>query len=719
MSDEASVYSVLLHAMAERSTHPHLLAPGSIGTMTLRNRIVLPAMDQNACSHDGEITDANVAHYEARARGGVGLLTLETAAVAYPVGATSRHQPALSDDRYLPGLQRLADAVHRHGAKLVAQLNHHGKTSGVDAAENRAQLVPSVPLPSEEVAIEHLTTDELMKLGKVSAGKNPTHREATADDLAWVTERFAEAAERVMRAGFDGVEVQVGHGYLIATFLSPKYNKRTDEYGGPHENRARLMREVIGAVRARCGDLPIIVRLDAVEYCAGGITLDEAVATARLAEAAGADAINVSAMSPNALGPGFTEAPLPWSPGQYLDFTKAIKAAVSVPVMAVGRVMPDQADEAIASGVCDFVAMGRQLLADPDLPNRLAAGRPDLVRTCINCYVCVAENFFDAVPVCSINADLGHYDRPAATRADPARHVVVVGGGPAGMETARVAAGRGHRVTLLEKSERLGGTAHLSSLTTPMNGELVRYLTSAIAEAGVEVRLAHEATVDSVLSLAPDVVVVATGARRVRPDVPGAELPHVLSGDDLRGLLTGDDPSAGKRLAFADRLVVAAGRRLGITDDMERVRTMSKRWMPLGDHVVVVGGGLVGVELAEFLAERNRTVVVLEAGDTLGREMAHPRRARALRDARTHGVQFETRAALVAIDERTVTYRQGDRTLTIDADNVILATGVLPDESFADALRARGVEVHVAGDAGYVGYIQHAIASGNEIGRSI
>lgn len=706
--------------MAERSqNHAHLLAPGRIGSMTVRNRIVLPAMDQNSCSHEGEITDANVAHYEARARGGVGLLTLETAAVAYPVGATSRHQPALSDDRYLPGLTRLADAVHRHGAKIVAQLNHHGKTAGVDAAEERPQLVPSVPLPPDEVSIDHLTMDELMKLGTVTGGKRPTHHVATAEDLAWVADRFADAADRVQRAGFDAVEVQVGHGYLIATFLSPKYNRRTDEYGGPLENRARLMCEVIRAVRARCGDLPIIVRMDALEYGKNGITPEDAIATARLAEAAGADAINVSAMSPNALGPGFTDAPLPWSPGQYLDYTKAIKAAVRVPVMAVGRVMPDQADESIATGVCDFVSMGRQLLADPDLPNRLAAGRPDLVRTCINCYVCVAANFFDAVPECAINAELGHYDRPAPQPAAPARHVVVIGGGPAGMEAARVAAGRGHRVTLLEKADRLGGTAHFSSLTTPMNGELVRYLAAAIEEAGVDVRLEQEATVDAVLALAPDAVVVATGARRVRPDVPGASLPHVLSGDDLRGLLTGDDPSAGKRLGIAERLVVAAGRRLGITDDMDRVRSMSKRWMPLGDDVVVVGGGLVGVELAEFLAERGRTVTVLESGDKLGVEMAHPRRARAVRDAREHGVRFETGATLVAIDARQVTYAKGDATVTVDAQNVILATGVHPDESLADALRARGLEVHVAGDAGTVGYIQNAIATGHAISRTI
>lgn len=688
--------------------------------MALRNRIVMPAMDQNSCTDDGEITDRNVAHYEARARGGAGLLILETSAVAYPVGATSRHQPALSDDRCIPGLTRLADAVHRHGAKMAVQMCHHGKTAGVDVLEDREQIVPSVPVADDELSFDHLTTDELMKLAGTTGGKLPQRRAATTDEIAWVVDRFADAAARVQRAGMDAVEVHAAHGYLISTFLSPKYNHRTDEYGGSIEHRARLLCDVVRAIKARCGDgLAVIVRIDATEHVDGGITPALAVAHARLAEAAGADAIHVSASSPRAVGIGFTDAPLPRLPGQYVDYARAVKAAVGVPVIAVGRIMPDQAEAVLAAGGCDFVAMGRQLLADPDLPNRLAAGRPDLVRTCINCYVCVAENFWDGAPVCAINADLGHYDRPAVAPASSPRHVVVVGGGPGGLETARVAATRGHRVTLVEKAPRLGGTARFSALTTPMNGELVRYLSAAVADAGVDVRLGVEATPESIAALSPDVVVVATGARRDRPAVPGADLPHTLSGDDLRALLTGDDPTAGKRLGFAERLVVSAGRRLGVTDDMDRVRAMSKRWMPIGGTVVVVGGGLVGLELAEFLAERGRTVTVLEAGEKLGVEMAHPRRARAIHEARTHGVTCVTGATLVSIDATAVTYVVGDQTRSVAAQHVIFATGVHGDTALADALAARGTEVHVVGDAGEVGYIQNAIATANAVARAL
>jgi 2,4-dienoyl-CoA reductase-like NADH-dependent reductase (Old Yellow Enzyme family)/thioredoxin reductase len=699
--------------------HGHLLSPGSIGPMAVRNRIVMPAMDQNTCD-EGEITDLTIAHYEARAKGGVGLLILETSAVAWPVGATSIHQPALSADRFVPGLERLARAVHRHGAKMVVQACHHGKTAGVDAMQDRDQLVPSMPMPHEDVDISALTMDELMKMAALTGGKRATQRAATADDLAWVVEQFADAAARVQAAGLDGVEVHAAHGYLISTFLSPRFNTRTDEWGGSVENRARLMTDVIEAIRARCGDdFAVIVRIDGREYAEGGVTPELAAEHAVLAQAAGAHAVHVSASAPNALGVGFTDGPLPWQADQYVGLAAYVKQSVAVPVIGVGRITPDAAEHHIANGELDFVAMGRQLLADPEIPSKLLAGRAEHVRTCINCFVCVAQNFWDGAPVCAVNAELGHYDEGPIVPAEARRTVVVVGGGPGGMEAARVAALRGHRVTLFEKGTELGGTARFSSLTTPMNAELVRYLTNALQDLDVDVRTGTEATPEAVKAVGADAVVVATGARRDRPDVPGADLPHVLSGDDLRGMLTGDDPSALKRLSLYRRTVVALGRRTGMMSTMDRVRGLSRRWMPIGKKVVVIGGGLVGVELAEFLAERSRKVIVLEAGDKLGVEMAHPRRARALFEARAHGVELVTGAEVTAITADHVEYRVGDRTLTADADSVVLASGVHADRGVAERMEAAGLEVHVVGDAGEVGYIQGAVRSGHLAGRAL
>ncbi len=716
-----------------RGSHPYLLSPLRVGPMELRNRIVLPAMDQNVCD-DGLVTDAVVDHYARRAEGGAGLLVLETSAVAFPHGATARHQPALSHDGVIPGLTRLADAVHAHGARMVVQANHHGRISGVDTAEDRPSLVPSLPLPdSDPMSIMVDTTmDELMAMATLTGGKMPTYAEATVDDLAWVVEQFADAAARVQAAGMDGIEVHAGHGYLIDTFLSPAWNRRTDAYGGDEEGRARLLVEVVEAVRTRCGpDFAVLVRLNGRDAALpGGITPDLAARYAARAVAAGADAIHVSAYSSITGGAGFTEGPLPWRECQYEEMTRTVKAAVDVPVIAVGRIRPDEGERILADGGADLIAMGRQLLADPDLPNRLAEGRPDLVRPCINCFVCVAQNFWSAAPVCAVNARLGRPDQPepvpVGDPGHPAGHIVVVGGGPGGLEAARVAAGRGHRVTVLEKADHLGGTARFSSLTTPMNGELVRWLSTAATEAGVEVRTGTAATPELVASLAPTTVVVATGAVRTRPDVPGAELPHVLSGDDLRGLLTGED-LGDRRPGPLVRLALAAGRNLGITADLGRVRTLSRRWMPIGRRVVVVGGGLVGTELAEFLAERGRTVTVLEDGTHLAVEMAHPRRWRALHEARAHGVDFRTEARLVAVTPTEVVAEvpdadggDGARTeVRLPADDVLLAGGVGPDRSLAEAIgRALGpdVPVHVVGDAGEVGYIEGAIRSGHEVG---
>lgn len=757
-----------------RSRLADLLSTGRIGPMVTRNRVVMPAMDQNLCDDDGLLTEANIGHYVQRARGGVGLLIVETGAVAYPVGATSRHQPNLATDDAIAGFAELADRVHVHGAKVIAQLCHHGKTAGTDIVEERPLLVPSLPLPPMNPMgmVEGLTIDEMMRMGARMQGKRPTHAEATTDDLAAVVDAFAASAARLERAGCDGVEVHAAHGYLLSTFLSPFWNRRDDEYGCDVAGRARLLREVVEAIGAATSDrFAVVVRIDGAEFdVEGGITPLLAARHAAIAEAAGAHAIHVSAMGRPDSGVSFSEGPLPWLPEQYVGLADAVKAAVSVPVIAVGRIDADHGDALIATGRADFVSMGRQLLADPDTVARLEAGRPDLVRPCINCNTCVAENFWDATPVCAVNARLGRHhelDLPAAERA---RTVVVVGGGPAGMEAARVAALRGHRVTLLEASPRLGGTARFSALTTPVNGRLVDHLDAAVREAGVDVRLGTPATPELLATLAPDAIVVATGARRKRPDVPGADLPHVLSGDDLRAMLTGERHAApgeatsnggtgdaatgdgatvtgatgdggGSGLPAAARLALAVGNRTGLTSRAGLVRRASQVWMPIGNRVVVVGGSLVGVELAEFLAERGRTVTVFEPGRVAGLGMAHPRRWRALHQARSHGVAFVTDSELVEITPTDVAYRlpagnEGDSSssdndgadetsgevVRVDADTVIVASGVHPDPALAEQLRADesiAAEIHVVGDAADVDYIVGATRSAHDLALTL
>src|SRR5699024_8961413 len=290
-------------------------------------------------------------------------------------------------------------------------------------------------------------------------------------------DKFASAAGRVREAGADAVEIHCAHGYVLGAFLSRADNKRTDDYGGSLENRARLACEVIAAVKAAVGeDLAVIVRVAGKEFGADdGLDTAEAVAASRLFEAAGADAIHVTGWARNPFA-NFTDGPLPDEVGAYVGFAEAVKQAVSIPVIAVGRMLPEVAEETIATGKADFAAMGRQLLADPDLVVKLRQGRAAQVRPCINCYVCVQENFWDDVPICAVNPALGEETLLPMPAAQTTKHIVVIGAGPAGLESARLAAERGHRVTVLDQGDRLGGTLWFSSLTTPDNGKLLDWL---------------------------------------------------------------------------------------------------------------------------------------------------------------------------------------------------------------------------------------------------
>ena len=707
----------------------HLLSPTRIGSMQLRNRMAMAPMGVELVEADGHVREPVVRYYEERARGGAGLLITENTAACYPRGANTAHEIGVSDDAFIPGLRMLTERVHRHGAKIAIQLAHHGKVGRLDTQQGRELLMPSKPRKQGFGGGPlDLTVEEMTAMAKAAGGGRPQIRVATGEDLEGLVSDFGDAARRAREAGFDAVEIHGAHGYIFSEFLSRGWNFRDDEYGGPIENRARLLCKVIRACKQRAGeDFPVWARIDAVEYrTKGGIELGDSQRTAELLEDAGADAVHVSAYS-NPMGAGFTEGPLVHREAGYVDFAASLKQRVEIPVIAVGRIEPALADRLIRDGKADLVSMARKLLADPALPRKLAEDRAEDIRPCIYCYTCVAQPFFDRRVRCAVNPVTANEVELAdieLTQAEQAQRVLVVGGGPAGMEAARVAAARGHEVTLVDKASQLGGTLRFAALMYEPNERLLRWQETQLRKSGVQLLLDTVADTALLRELAPDRVIVAAGAMRERPKLPGIDSDHVFDGDDLRALLTGEgSEAAAQKLSLAARLAVKAGRLTGITSDPSKLREASRAYMPVGNEVVVVGGGLVGVELAEFLAERGRRVTVVEEGPVFATEMAHPRRWRVLHELREAGVELlaDTRVTAIEPDSVEVTVGQGDaaQERSLKADTVILASGLCANPSVAESLRAAGIPIEEIGDVTGVGYIEGAIHDGFRVAASL
>lgn len=702
--------------------YPHLLSPGRIGTLELKNRIAVTAMGVSLSEDDGTVGERLIAYHEAQARGGAGLIIAGVTGVAWPVGAVALGQTAISDDRFLPGLRALTDRVHAHGAKIAAQLHHGGFVAGYSHARWGHPLWgPAVPPAAKGNFVDYFLIEELAGLAGM---KPPELKILDEDDIAIAIAQFVAAARRARDAGFDGVEIHGGHGYLLSSFTSPYTNSRTDAYGGPLENRLRLTLEVITAIRAELGrDYPVWIKLDSREVGKpGGITIDHAIAAARLVEAAGVDAITVSAYHDTGQGKLHSASNIPHVEDTNLPATALIRKAVTIPVIGSGRIEVPTADATIRRGEADFIAMGRKLLADPQLPAKLARGEPETVRPCVYCYTCVSAIYMGQPSRCAVNAALGNEHLGALPKASAgAAPIGVIGGGPGGMEAARQLAALGHRVVLFEKSDRLGGTLRFASLAYEPNERLLDWLRREVTEAGVDVRLATEATPELLRSLGITTVVVATGAVRGMPEIPGNDLDHVFSGDDLRQLMLGESSAGLKRkTGVFTRLATRVGAATGATANLALVRKATQTWMPLGQTVAVIGGELVGLELAEFLTERGRKVQVIEEAPRLGKGLTLVRRMRLLAELAEHGVGLHGGAREVAIERTCVRFTDASgAACTVPADTVIVARGAQGDLALAETLESEGFSVHAIGDARGVGYIEGAIHSAAAAVRTI
>jgi 2,4-dienoyl-CoA reductase (NADPH2) len=688
-----------------------LLQPHSIGQVRTRNRIIKTASGAFYIEPDGGVGKRACAYYEAFARGGVGLLIVESCGVDYPHGVQHTIQLHLDDDKYIPGYRRLTDAVHRHGCPVFLQFQHAGpwNPTGMEITRDTpsASSIDKAELPGPDFA-----APRGLSLAEVK------------DQI----DIWAKAAVRAEKAGFDGVEINGGTCHQINTFFSRIWNRRDDEYGcGSLENRARFMCDIVREVKKRVRpDFAVTVLLNAAEYGhEKATTLEEGVALARYLETAGADAIQVRAhlyqnrwnrgglLQPDRLF--YPEPPrelpdgLDWShkgAGAIVPLAEAVKKAVSVPVFCACRLDPSMGEEILRERKMDFIGMTRRLLADPEMPNKLAAGKLDDIRPCAGCLYCRSFVLKNEPAECRVNAAMGREHEYETTTpvsgAKKKKRVMVVGGGPAGLEAARVAASRGHDVTLLEQGPRLGGLLPLAALVndvelTELLG-LVRYYTRQLDQLGVTIILGKKADMSTVKELRPDAIILATGGKPAALTIPGIDRSNVRKSSDLH------------------RLLKFYGRFLNI----RMLARLSKVWMPVGKRVTVIGGSIQGCELAEFLTKRGRLVTIVDTKETLAEGMTLDNQRKILQWFDEKRVPRLTGITYREITERglVITYREGE-TKTIESDTVIVIEPLQSDTHMLEYLKGSAPEMHVIGDCREPHLIAQAITDGWRVAHEI
>lgn len=637
-----------------------LLEPTKIGVMELRNKIVMPPMGTNLGAVDGSVTDYYINYNAERAKGGVGLQIMGVVAID-PLAIPAPCVPRIYHDKFIVGLSRVTRAVHEYGGKCAAQLHHAGRQTYSSLIGE--QIVAPSAIPCKLV------------------GEVP--RELTINEIEGLVEAFGDGALRAKMAGFDAVEFHGAHGYLICQFLSPYSNKRTDKYGGDLDGRMQFALEVVKRAKEKAGaDFPMIFRMSGDEYVEGGLTLKETKKIAQRLEKTGLDAIHVSAGNYDSMLVGKIIAPMYLPHGGLVHLAEAIKKVVNVPVIAVGSIDPKMAEGIIREGKADLVSMGRALIADPELPKKLAEGRKEDICRCIRCNEGCVGRVLSYQPIsCSINASVGREKEYEIRPALKPKKVVVAGGGPGGMETARVAALRGHEATLFEKEGELGG--HMRESTVPAFKQDIKpfreWLSTQVKKLGVKVELGKEVTSKVIAEMRPDVVVVATGSTPLVPKIPGIEKPIVATATDVL---------------------------LGKAE--------------VADEVVVAGGGLVGCETSLFLAEKGKQVTMVEMLPDIAIDVEMISKFTLIELLTEKGVKWLTNTKIEEVtDEGVVTIDRNLRSQTIKGDTVVLAMGFKSNRGLYKALQGKVKELYSIGDCVEPRKIIHAIHEGSFIARQI
>ena len=638
-----------------------LFSPIPIGSLELKNRIVFPAASSELGNPNGSASLDLIEYYAQRAIGGAAMVIVEAAYVDRR-GKRLHKNLLVDNDEFIPSLRVLASAIKKAGARAALQLNHGGRAC--IAAITGVQPVAPSRIPAKSTSV---------------SPKGEMPRELTLKEIRQIVEAFGAAAVRAKAAGFEAVEVHGAHGYLISNFLSPEANHRTDKYGGSIRNRARLFVEVVREVKRRVRKgFPVIARLNCQDYLLGGLEFTDAIVAAQLLEKAGADALHVSG-GVHSSEPYITVANMTFPLGVFADYAARLKQVTKIPVIAVNRIHdPIFAEQLLKRGAADLVAMGRPLIADPYLPAKARAGELEDITPCVACNECLTSIYNSGRVACTANPFAGQElgMKGKGQNAHPKR-VVVIGGGPAGMSCAVTAAKLGHKVTLFEKNTSLGGLLRLAILPPKREtlDKLLVYLEHQVAKAGIDVRLGQEFKPELCNSLAAEVYVVATGAEPLIPSIPGVNSENLIQ--------------ATQALLEPHRL---------------------------GQHCVVIGAGLVGIEVADFVVSQGnlRRVVVIENTSEImrnapGADIIHYRSR-----MRDFGVEILTRTQVTQIKRRSVVIElpNGWREEILDVDTVILATGWKPDKIMASELTNRGVKTVTIGDAAQPRKLINAIQEG-------
>ena len=619
---------------------PNMFTPIQIGTVTVPNRFVVPPMGNNFANTDGSMSERSAAYYEARAKGGFGLITIEST-VVYKEAKGGPRKPCLFSDEVIPSFKAVADRCHAYGAKVSIQLQHAGPEGNSKLTGYPLKAASAIAPSAGREIPEAMPTEEVYKL----------------------IECYGDAARRAQLAGIDMVEVHCAHGYLVSTFISARTNKRTDEFGGCFENRMRLPRLIIENIRKKTGgNMPILCRINCRDEGDGGVDVHDAAAIAAyLEQVCGVDAIHVTRSIH--IHDEFMWAPNITHGGFNAELGTEIKRAVSVPVILVGRFTePQYAELLVKQGRADLIAFGRQSIADPELPNKARNGQLEKLTPCIACLLGCVPNMLQGRPItCAMNPCVGRESelKPAEVR----KNVVVIGGGPGGMYAARICALRGHSVTLLEKDAELGGHFLVASYP-PGKGEISGAIRSFIVncrEAGVDIRTNTEATPELVASLKPDAIIIATGSAPLRLPIPGL---------DTCGCSTAEDVLTGK--------------------------------VDTGKRVLVVGGGMVGCECVEFLTEREHIVDMVEMKPVIGEDIVPEARKYIMANLEKHKVTQRVNARVKQFYADGVDFTDtvtGEDAAMRGYDSVVLAMGYKSNNTLEEKLKDLAPQVIVIGEA--------------------